>query len=85
MQAVVSLGDLKRVAKTLKELPPKDFQKYLEQAGLVTEANNDKAALVLGIVEHIFEDVLQPAAGCRNPWREREVGGVFCLCSHSKW
>jgi hypothetical protein len=42
MQAVVSLGDLKRVAKTLKELPPKDFQKYLEQAGLATEANNDK-------------------------------------------
>lgn len=63
MMQCVRIGNLEHMAMLVKPLPLLELKAQAEAAGIdVAESDNNKATLVLALVEHIFEDVLEPVS-----------------------
>ena len=61
----VGLSDLEHIAGLVQHLPLQELQMEIEKNGIEImdrKKKNTKAALVLALVEHLYADVIEPAA-----------------------
>ena len=56
-----NIGDLEHTAGLIKNLSLQDLQVEADQAHVNVSDRNNKAALVVALVEHIYSDVIEPA------------------------
>jgi len=79
----VSVHNLKHTAEMFQFLPLQEIKMEVEQAGITIadpKKKNDKATLVVALVEHIYDDVIEPAESKQNEYQP-----IRCVLRNVKW